>query len=1013
MVFVALLGVGLFGLSQLGVDLFPKLVLPQMMVFSQLQGAGPEEMELLVTDYLEQAAASTKNVSKITSTSSPGFSLVMAEFNWGTDMNQAETDLRRILDRYDNFLPEDASEPNVLLLDASLQPVMFATFSSGVMDGFDLRNLMEDEIEPLLNRVDGVGSVFIQGGLRRQIRVEADPARMVQRGISLSQIVGSVGSVREDVPAGEIESGGLNATITMGTAFDDVEDVRSLVVGHDQAGPVLLQHVADVVDGVEEKRQYVRLNGNESIVAVIFRRSDANTVNVCNGLEEVIDDISTSYEGVLEAHVVFDQADFINQSIGNLYDTGLQAIVVAFLVLLFFVRSWKSSAVVAVSMPISIITTFAVMYFFDVNINIISLAGLALAVGLLVDNSIVVLENIVRHREMGEEMAEASVEGAGEVGMAITASTLTTLAVFVPILFVPGLAGQIFRDMSLTISFSLLVSLFVALSLIPLLTSRMRGLSSRGASRKLGLARLIGRALERLETRYFGWVSWAVHHRRLVVSLALVVLIASVFVLIKVVPTEFFPESDDAFLSVDLSRSVGTELSATDSTVRALEREVVKIIPPEHLEEVYADVGAGEGFAALFGASGANEGEMLITLVPRQERDVSLSAYKERLRERMSAVPDLEYEFAEGGPMMGAAPIEIRVYEDDLAELKAVSDLISEELSRIPGVRDVQSSMDIQRPEFEFRPYTEVLALRGVGRGELGHEAADGIIGVKAGFLRREGKEIDVVVRYPERYRSAFEDVLFVPFRSSPLASWGRLVAGLVPQTIIRKDQARAALISCSSSGRALGSVASDVEALMDTLDIGGRRYEIAGQVKDQRETFKYVGLAILAAAILVYMVMASQFESYLEPFIIIFTVPMAFIGVAWTLLVTGTTMSVTALIGVLMLAGIVVNNGIVLVDFANRLRATKGLGVIEAVVQAGRVRLRPILMTASTTILAMLPLALGAGESGETWAPMARTVMGGLLVATVLTLIVLPCLYVALGCHKKFGEPASCELPE
>jgi HAE1 family hydrophobic/amphiphilic exporter-1 len=1006
MVFVGILGVGLFGLSQLGVDLFPKLVFPQIMVFSQLQGAGPEEVERLVTDYLEQAAASTKNVREIDSGSSPGISVVTAEFSWGTDMDQAETDLRRSLDRYENLIPEDATEPSVLLMDASLQPVMFVTFSSDVLSSFELRDTVEDEIVPLMNRVEGVGSVTLGGGLRRQIRVEVDPVKLSQYRVSLQEVVGAIGSVREDVPAGEIEVGGLNASVKIGTAYNRLADIRQLVVGRHEGMPVLVEHLGEVVDGLEEKRSYTRLDGQEGLIAVVSRRSDANTVNVCEALVDQLDGINRDYAGVLSSSVIFNQADFINKSIGNLYSTGLQAVFVAFLVLLFFIRSPKSSLVVAISMPMSIVATFSVMYFVDVNINIISLAGLALAVGLLVDNSIVVLENIVRHREEGEERDMAAVNGASEVGMAITASTLTTLAVFVPILFVPGLAGQIFRDMSLTISFSLVVSLFVALSLIPLITSRMKGITSRRFGGRL--SRMIGSWLQSLEKSYFGWVGWAVRHKKLVIFSALGLLVVSAGVMTRV-PTEFFPQTDDGFISLDLYRSPGTELAETDSTVRVVEQGVRDIVRPEHLQSVYANVGTGEGFGALFGASGSNEAGMFVRLVDRDRRDISMSQYEDSIRTLLDGIPDLEYEFSEGGPMGGGAPIEIVIYDENLEDLRRISETIAAAIRDIPGARDVQTSMDVQRPEITFEPDPYVLALRGAPRGALS-STGEAFAGVRAGFFREGGKEIDVVVRYPERYRSAFEDILAAPLMGAQLGSWGHLESGLVPEAITRRDQARMVTITCSASGRSLGDVSADVRSLMDTTDLGDRRWEIGGQAEDQQETFRYLGLAILAAAALVYMVMASQFESYLEPFIIIFTVPMAFIGVAWTLFLTGTNLSVTALIGLLMLAGIVVNNGIVLVDFANRLRREKGMGVLEAVTNAGRIRMRPILMTAFTTILAMLPLALGAGESGETWAPMARSVMGGLLVATALTLIVIPCLYAALGCYKQFGSAAACE---
>lgn len=1002
MVFIALFGIGVFGLSQLGVDLYPNLVMPQMMIFSQLYGAGPEEVENLVTEYIEKAAASTKGVKKISSVSSPGMCIVTAEFNWGTDMNQAETDMRRSLDQYDNYLPDDATEPMVLLLSASMQPVMLVTFTSDVLNSFDLRQMLDDEINPRLNRLAGVGSVNIQGGLQRQINVNVDPDRMVRNGITISQITGALAGVRNDEPAGNIDIGRMNASLKIGCAFDSLSDVRELVVGVNGMSPVLLEHVAEIEDGMTEIRSFSRINGRDAMLAIVFRRSDANTVNVCSGLEDELSKIASEYGSVMDVQVVFSHADFINESVGNLATTGIQAIFVAFIVLLIFLRSWKSSFVVAVSMPLSIIVTFAAMYFFNVNINIISLAGLALAVGMLVDNSIVVLENVVRHRDEGEDGKTAAVDGAEEVGMAITASTLTTLAVFVPILFVPGLSGQLFRDMSLTISFSLLVSLFIALSLIPLLTSRMKGIAN--VSRKGKVATRLADAFDSLENWYEKRIDAVLRHRKLILSVAVLLLVISIVLIVYVVPTAFFSESDEGYISGNFYRSPGTELAGTDSTMALVEAGIREIIAEEDLRQIWVAGGTGEGFSALFGANSSNEADLLITLVPRADRQTGIAEYQDSIRAFLEDIPDLEYSFTHGGPMSQTAPVLIRVYDDNLDTLRVVSARVADVLRSIEGTADVSTSMEQQRVEYTFEPDASVLAVRGGIRSLLGMTIADGVMGTQAGFIRRAGDEIPIFVRYGENYRSTPQDFAAIPFMGSQLTSWGNIVEGVTPETIIRMNQTRCATITCKNSNRSLGDVSSDVDAAMDTLDMSGLRYEVTGQIEDQKETFMYLGLAILVAAVLVYMVMASQFESLLEPFIIIFTVPMAFIGVVFTLLVTNTTLSVTAMIGMLMLAGIVVNNGIVLIDFANKLREKEKLNVVRAVAKAGKIRLRPILMTALTTIFAMLPLSLGLGQSGETWAPMARVVMGGLAVGTFLTLFVLPCLYTILGRKRKIG---------
>ncbi|MBN1433266.1 efflux RND transporter permease subunit, partial [Candidatus Fermentibacterales bacterium] len=534
MVFIFVLGVGLFGLTQLGVDLYPDLQFPMIFMVSQLQGAGAEEMETLVTDILEEAAARVKNVRKVSSSSSPGISSVIAEFSWGYDLNQAETDLRRVLDLYEDFLPEDASKPFVLALDPSAQPVMFISFTSDVLNDFDLREMVEEEIEPLINRIDGVGSTMTQGGLERQIRVEVDPVRLAESGVSLTAVVGALGAVRNDQPAGAVEAGGMKINVRVESAYHSVEEIEQLVVGYGPGGPVMLRDVSEVYDGTMEIVDHVRVDGKSAVILFIMKRSDANTVNVCRAVSAELGDISGRYAGLFDLFVLWDQSEFITDSIGNLSQTAVQAFIIAVLVLLFFLRSWRSSIIVGISIPLSVVATFAVMYFFEVDINFISLAGLALAVGMLVDNSIVVLESIFRYRESGEAGPDASVKGSMEVGMAITASTLTTLAVFVPILFVPGLSGQLFRDMSLTISFSLLVSLFVALSLVPLLTSRAKKLEPR----KGRLAALIGGRIDAINSRYNRAVTWTVGHRKLVIWSTIGLFVLSLLML-RFVPTDF------------------------------------------------------------------------------------------------------------------------------------------------------------------------------------------------------------------------------------------------------------------------------------------------------------------------------------------------------------------------------------------------------------------------------------------------------------------------------------------
>ena len=999
MLFIGILGAGVFGLTQLGVDMYPDMDFPMIIVVSTLEGAGPEEVEELVTDPLEQAVSRVSNVKNVTSSSMAGLSMVMAEFDWGHDLDQAETDVRRQLDMFEALLPEDAAEPTVLAMDPSLQPVIFLGFTSETLSDFELRRLVEDEIESRLSRVEGVGSVTTLGGLRRQINVVPHPSRLQEAGLSVSGIVGALQAERNNTPAGYVDAGGMRINVRVESAFESIAEIEQLVVGYGESGPVELRHVADVEDGRQEQLQYVRFGGRAAVMSYINKRSDANTVNVSGRVTEVLADIASDYRGQLDLQVMFDQADFINQSIGNLGNTALQAVFFAFIVLLFFLRSWRGASVAGVSIPISVFVTFFVMHLAEVQINVISLAGLALAIGLLVDNSVVVLENIFRHREMGKSLWDAAVDGASEVSMAITASTLTTLAVFLPILFVPGLAGQLFREMVLTITFSLSVSLFVALSLVPLISSWVSRLVPKSGGR--GVAGRIERLIDSLQSRYHSVVAWAVGHKKVVLGGAGAAFLLSVGVA-SMLPTDFFPETDDAFLSIAIEEPVGTDLETTNATVAELEDSIRAIVPEEDLVAVFSSVGQGEGIMAIFGSSGTNEAEINIRFTNAGQRSTSVFDYEEEMRQVLEDMPGLKYESTAGGTMMTGSAIEVEIYGDDLDLLSAVAERIKTRIEAIEGAVDVQSSVEEQVSEYSFDPSPSRLSLYGVSPSRLAYDLSYGLMGTNATVFREGDDEYDVFVRYPEWARDSREDAASATVLGRPLEAYGELTQRMVPNTIQRKNQSRMAMVSCDVYGRSLGDVAGDVQAMLDTVNTSGYRVELGGEMEDQRETFMYLGIAILVAAALVYMVMAGQFESFLEPFIIIFTIPLALIGVVLSLLVTGTTLSVMSLVGVLMLAGIVVNNGIVMIDYANQLRRG-GQQLEEAIVEASTTRMRPILMTALTTILAMVPLALEIGEGAESWSPMAISVIGGLTIATLLTLVVEPCIYVVLGRYKAF----------
>lgn len=994
MIFIVMAGAGLFALTQLGIDYFPKVDLGQIAVVTILPGAGPSEVEGLLTEIIEDAVSGVEGVETVVSVSKNGVSMITLELMNSADIDQAEFDIRDAVDRIKSQLPDGATDPIIMAMESSMKSLIMVTFSSDIMNGTQIRNLVDEDISPRLGRVEGISSVVISGGQVRQINVEVDPVLLAETGIPISRVYAALSAVGGDQPGGDIRDGNMEFAVSVQSGFENLQSIRELVIGDQNGRNVRLEEVAIIVDGHAEQTEYTHLNQGEAILLVFRKSSDANTVNTCSRLESAISEISEEYAGSLETVIIYNQERFITGSMKDLMLTAVQAIILAAAVLTFFLGSVSNAGIISLSMPLSFVASFAVMYLLGVSLNIMSLAGLSISIGMIVDNSVVVLENIHRWRREGEGHAEAAEHGARQVGMAVTASTLTTVAVFIPMLFVPGMTGQIFRDLSLTIAAALFISLFVSQSLIPVLASRSKNLIKPHSDRSLSTR--IQRWLERLENRYSRAIGWLTEHSKFVFIPVILMFAASLFVM-RFIPKTFLPEPKEGLIEINISLAPGTGLEFTDSLLVSIEGRIIEFIEPGDLDNSYLNVGKQEGMGALFGSSSSSNGTLSLYFVKESERSRSIEYYDTAIRELLTEVPGIEYSLTSGMPIGNELPVSIAIYGTDLNGLRSIGELVKLEMERIPGTVDISSSMENQQMQIDFVPDENVLFLRGRSPVAIGMEVTVGILGLDATTYTDNNREFDIYLRYTEEARSSIEALSGIIAYGMPLDAWGSFHSTLAPQEIGRRNRTRIVEVSCRIAGRALGDVASDVEVMMDTLDLSGYRFEILGDIKERGEAFGTMVMAIGVAIILVYMIMASQFESLLEPFIIIVEVPLAMIGVIWTLLLTGTTMGLTALVGLLMLTGIVVNNGIVFVDYANQLRRKKGMSSRDAIILAGRKRMRPILMTAITTILALMPLAIGATESAVMWAPMARTVAGGLAVATLLTLIVLPCLYVKL----------------
>ncbi|HOT12476.1 MAG TPA: efflux RND transporter permease subunit, partial [Polyangiaceae bacterium] len=996
MVFLVIVGFGLFSLSRLQLDLYPDITLPSVVVITNYTGASPEDIETLVTRPIEGAVAAVKDVEEIRSTSKQGVSLVEVKFDWGKDMDQAETDVRRKLEMIEALLPQDADDSIVFAFDPSLQPVVMLMVT-GPYPLDELRRIAENDLEPRIARLPGIASAEVAGGLEREVHVELDPTKIAAFGLDVNNVIGAVYRENSQIPGGALEQGTLDFTIQTEGKYSNVEQIGEVVVGMKPTDtgpvPIRLKEVARVVDTFYESQRVLEVDGEPTVWLLVRKQSGANTVRAAEGVIEALPNLSRSVAAELNFKVIFNQADFINESLGNLSSTGLLGVGITFLVLLVFLRNMRSSLIVASAIPLSVVATFSIMDRANMTLNTLSMAGLALAIGMLVDNAIVVLENIFRLRQEGMNAWDAAIHGAKGVSLAVTASTLTTVAVFVPVLFVPGIAGVLFQDMSITICFSLMVSLVVALTFIPLASSRLLG--TERATRLLEKAAK-NDPLRRVQHHYGRALDWVLAHRW-VTLVGLVGALAITALLAAAMPTEFVPKDDQSLLFVTIETPIGNNLQQTYKMVKEAEEHVKKIIPEDARKLVALDVGVGKGFVSIF-SKGVHAGLLRVPLVKPDQRTKSQAQYEAEVREDLRGIPGIKPTVSMPFNLMGDGDIAVEIRGHDLDMSRNLGLDLVEKLKTMPDLAEVVFSMDDQKPEVRVRFDRLKMAELGISAAAVGNVISTYFMGRTAGRYAEGGDEYDIVVRYAKAHRRDVDELRKMPIATPsgqvvPLDNIASVDIGLGPVDITRLDQERITTLKIylhddwvDSKGKNqkkdLGGTIGRVDEYLKNYPWPpGFSYEIGGSAEDFLTSFRYLGWALLVSVLLVYIVMASQFESFRQPFIIIFAVPLAAIGVVLMFTVTRSVMNISSLVGVIMLAGIVVNNGIVMIDAANQLR-DEGKGRLEAIAIASRIRLRPIILTSATTVLAMLPLALGIGEGAAAWSGMAKAVIGGLTVS-------------------------------
>jgi CzcA family heavy metal efflux pump len=1003
MIFVAMVVLGLTSMSLLGIDLLPEIEIPAISIVTLYEGAGPEEMETLITEPIEDILSTISRVDNVLSVSKEGVSQVTLKFDWGENIDEAANDVREKLDMVRERLPDEAESPVVFKFDIDMFPVMIIGITAG--DSYPrLEKIVEDQVADPLKRVEGVAAAAVHGGLERQVRVDIHQDRLAALNLSLAQLTAILASQNISVPGGNIRTGYKDFLLRTPEEFANPEEVGDVVVASPGGIPVKLKDIAEVKDAFKERAYDVRLNGQRAMAVFVQKQSGGNTVEVSRAVRAKLEDVRTNLPPDVRMGVVMDNSEFIMASMRNLRDNVFWAILGVFFVILFFVGSLRASLIVATSVPTSLIITFLLMHVAGYTINTTSLAALAIAVGEVVDAAIVVVDNIHRRSRRGQRPRESAIHGTNEVGVAVIASTLTTVAIFVPIMFVGGITEIIFGQFAMIVTMSLLASLLTSLMLVPMLCSKLLKSEEAGRTTGLGLFYRWGETvLTGMEDRYSRLLAWSLRNRKTVLASCVLVFLWCLG-LTMFVGREFFPQEDQSQMEVQFELPVGTRYERTGRVGQQIGKIVEAHVPES--QDVYVRWGVVDeaGAQELIGDMETYTGLVFVKLVDKDKRRASPKEIIERVRPIVDHVPgavvryDVRDPFEEMIFGTGGA-LSIELYGHDMAKAMEYAEQVKRAITRVQGIEDVSVSRTEEKPEIKVVVDREKAARLGLDVRTIGKTVETMFAGTTATRYREGGDEYDIRIRLRPEDRQRIQDLQDV-YVNTPLggqvclANFAEMEQGFGPSRIERKDQARYITVSSQVRGRDLGSVAKDVRAALGKIPAPpGFSYKIAGAEEQREEAFHLLVLAMVLGMVLVYMVMASQFESYRDPFIIFLSVPFGVVGVTMVLALTGIPMSIVTFISLILLIGLVVNNGIVLISYIGILRQ-RGYDTVAAIMEGGRSRLRPIVSTTLTTLLGVAPLTLSHGAGSEIWGPFAVASIGGMTLSTLITLVLMPTLY-------------------
>lgn len=995
---LAVLMIGMVVLPRLPIDFLPNIERNVISVSTRYEGAGPQEIERLITEPIERAVSTVNNVNHINSTSREGSSNVRVEFAWGTDMNESMNAIRDKVSAAKRSLPDDVEEPTISKFDFSMMPIMQITVT-GNMPTVDLKDYVENELLFRMEQIEGVAAVDVSGGETREIHVYVDKAKLASLKIPIDKVVSTLQKENKDTPGGFVKQGDMEYLIRNRSEFTNVDSIKNVLIVYQGNSPIYVKDVAEVIEGIAQKRSDTRLMGRKGVMMSIRKQSGENTVKVADRVKAKIVEIQKILPPGVKIQTMMDNSTMIKDSIAELKRSALIGGFLALIVLFVFLFNVRSTMIIFISIPFSVVSTFIFLYFSGLTLNIMSLGGLALGVGRIVDDSIVVLENIYRHRVMGENRVDAAINGAGEVSMAVTASTATTICVFLPLVLVSGMSGIFFKELGITVTISLISSLVVSLTLIPMLSSRFLKVKTVREGEKSVYDRGIYRF-------YGNLLGFSLKHKVATMLAVTIIFISGIIFLKGKIGSEYLPQVDEGQISVSFELPVGTKLEVTQKEMQKLEKIILNSV--KEISNMNSQAGSGGGGMGG-GSSGTNAGSFRIMLIPSDQREKSTTQIVNELRERLMRLTSGRVWVTESGSIMqrilggGESRLELVIRGHDMDAADILAKKVSDIVETVRGAANPRISRTPGRPEMNIVVDREKSAALGFSPSYIGEIVKTNIDGTVATRLRRGSDEIDIRVQQRPEDRKNLEDIGNILLSSPgsppiPLRSIMKIVKDTGPVQIQRLDQERIVTVSASYTGEVPpGNVNAEIESRLKSISLpSGFSIEFAGEETERKEASASMTLAFILAIALVYMVMATQFESLLHPFLIIFAVPLSLLGVMISLYVTKTNLSLMANLGAIMLAGIVVTNGIVLIDFINQLRR-KGVGIDEAVIQGGRLRLRPIIMTAIATILALIPLAMGIGRGSEMQAPLARVVIGGMLISTILTLLFVPVLYAAI----------------